>query len=47
VSAAIATSACPDGRGGEVVDAILHLERATFVTGEILHVGGGAHAGRR
>jgi len=38
----------PLGRLGEVsdvVDAILYLERATFVTGEILHVDGGRAAG--
>jgi len=31
---------------GEVVDAVLYLTKAAFVTGEILHVDGGAHAGR-
>jgi len=31
---------------GEVVDAVLYLAKAPFVTGEILHVDGGAHAGR-
>jgi NAD(P)-dependent dehydrogenase (short-subunit alcohol dehydrogenase family) len=39
----------PVGRVGEVtdvVDAILYLERATFVTGETLHVDGGQAAGR-
>ncbi len=39
----------PMGRMGEareVVDAVLYLEAAAFVTGEILHVDGGAHAGR-
>jgi NAD(P)-dependent dehydrogenase (short-subunit alcohol dehydrogenase family) len=39
----------PLGRVGEVsdvVDAILYLERATFVTGETLHVDGGQTAGR-
>jgi NAD(P)-dependent dehydrogenase (short-subunit alcohol dehydrogenase family) len=39
----------PLGRIGEVsdvVDAILYLERATFVTGETLHVDGGQAAGR-
>jgi NAD(P)-dependent dehydrogenase (short-subunit alcohol dehydrogenase family) len=39
----------PLGRIGEVsdvVDAILYLEQATFVTGEILHVDGGQAAGR-
>jgi NAD(P)-dependent dehydrogenase (short-subunit alcohol dehydrogenase family) len=38
----------PLGRLGEVtdvVDAILYLERASFVTGEILHVDGGQAAG--
>jgi NAD(P)-dependent dehydrogenase (short-subunit alcohol dehydrogenase family) len=38
----------PLGRVGEVpdvVDAILYLERATFVTGEVLHVDGGQTAG--
>jgi NAD(P)-dependent dehydrogenase (short-subunit alcohol dehydrogenase family) len=39
----------PLGRVGgvtDVVDAILYLERATFVTGEALHVDGGQAAGR-
>jgi NAD(P)-dependent dehydrogenase (short-subunit alcohol dehydrogenase family) len=39
----------PIGRIGEVkevVDAILFLTDATFTTGEILHVDGGAHAGK-
>ena len=39
----------PMGRMGEtheIVDAVLYLETAAFVTGEILHVDGGAHAGR-
>jgi NAD(P)-dependent dehydrogenase (short-subunit alcohol dehydrogenase family) len=38
----------PMGRIGEIqeiVDAVLYLEEAGFVTGEILHVDGGAHAG--
>lgn len=38
----------PLGRLGEVqeiVDAVLYLESAAFVTGETLHVDGGAHAG--
>jgi NAD(P)-dependent dehydrogenase (short-subunit alcohol dehydrogenase family) len=38
----------PMGRMGEVqevVDAVLYLEAAAFVTGETLHVDGGAHAG--
>jgi hypothetical protein len=30
----------------EVVEAVLYLESAAFVTGETLHVDGGAHAGR-
>jgi NAD(P)-dependent dehydrogenase (short-subunit alcohol dehydrogenase family) len=34
------------GEVGEVVEAILYLERAGFVTGEILNVDGGQHAGR-
>jgi NAD(P)-dependent dehydrogenase (short-subunit alcohol dehydrogenase family) len=33
------------GETQDVFDAILYLERATFVTGEILHVDGGASAG--
>jgi NAD(P)-dependent dehydrogenase (short-subunit alcohol dehydrogenase family) len=39
----------PLGRVGEIddiVDGILYLERATFVTGEILHIDGGQAAGR-
>jgi NAD(P)-dependent dehydrogenase (short-subunit alcohol dehydrogenase family) len=39
----------PLGRMGEVreiVDAVLYLEDAAFVTGEVMHVDGGAHAGR-
>ena len=38
----------PVGRMGEiddVVDAVLYLETAPFVTGEILHVDGGQSAG--
>jgi NAD(P)-dependent dehydrogenase (short-subunit alcohol dehydrogenase family) len=38
----------PLGRVGEVneiVEAVLYLETATFITGETLHVDGGAHAG--
>jgi len=34
------------GEVGEIVDAVLYLESAEFVTGEILHVDGGQHAGR-
>ena len=30
----------------EIADALLFLEGAPFVTGEILHLDGGAHAGR-
>jgi len=33
------------GEIGDIVDAILYLERATFVTGEVLHVDGGQAAG--
>src|ERR1700676_4928862 len=39
----------PIGRMGEideVVDAVMYLNDATFITGEVLHVGGGAHAGK-
>ncbi|MDK1492323.1 SDR family oxidoreductase [Sinorhizobium sp. 7-81] len=39
----------PVGRMGEIrdiVDAVLYLETAGFVTGEILHVDGGQNAGR-
>jgi NAD(P)-dependent dehydrogenase (short-subunit alcohol dehydrogenase family) len=38
----------PVGRMGtidEIVEAVLYLESASFVTGETLHVDGGAHAG--
>jgi NAD(P)-dependent dehydrogenase (short-subunit alcohol dehydrogenase family) len=34
------------GEPKDIVDAVLYLERAAFVTGEILHVDGGASAGR-
>ena len=34
------------GEVQDVVDAVLYLETAAFVTGEILNVDGGAHAGR-
>jgi NAD(P)-dependent dehydrogenase (short-subunit alcohol dehydrogenase family) len=34
------------GEVGDVVEAVLFLESAPFVTGEILHVDGGQHAGR-
>jgi NAD(P)-dependent dehydrogenase (short-subunit alcohol dehydrogenase family) len=33
------------GEVGEIVEAVLYLESATFVTGETLHIDGGAHAG--
>jgi NAD(P)-dependent dehydrogenase (short-subunit alcohol dehydrogenase family) len=39
----------PIGRMGEikeVIDAVMFLTDATFTTGEILHVDGGAHAGK-
>lgn len=39
----------PGGRMGEIrdiIDAVLYLETAGFVTGEILHVDGGQNAGR-
>jgi NAD(P)-dependent dehydrogenase (short-subunit alcohol dehydrogenase family) len=34
------------GTTAEIVDAVLYLDGASFVTGEVLHVDGGAHAGR-
>jgi NAD(P)-dependent dehydrogenase (short-subunit alcohol dehydrogenase family) len=34
------------GEVQEVVDAVMYLERASFVTGESLNVDGGQHAGR-
>lgn len=34
------------GKVSEIVDAALYLTEATFVTGEVLHVDGGAHAGK-
>jgi NAD(P)-dependent dehydrogenase (short-subunit alcohol dehydrogenase family) len=39
----------PSGRMGEaqeIIDAVMYLENAAFVTGEILHVDGGWSAGR-
>jgi NAD(P)-dependent dehydrogenase (short-subunit alcohol dehydrogenase family) len=42
------TTRGPVGQIGEIsdiVDGILYLERATFVTGEILHIDGGQAAG--
>jgi NAD(P)-dependent dehydrogenase (short-subunit alcohol dehydrogenase family) len=47
-SYAEAAASHPLGRVGEVedvVDGILYLERATFVTGEVLHIDGGRAAG--
>jgi NAD(P)-dependent dehydrogenase (short-subunit alcohol dehydrogenase family) len=44
----ILASLHPIGRMGdisEVVNAVLYLERASFVTGEILHLDGGQSAG--
>jgi NAD(P)-dependent dehydrogenase (short-subunit alcohol dehydrogenase family) len=34
------------GQASEIVDAIMYLHAATFVTGEIISVDGGAHAGK-
>jgi NAD(P)-dependent dehydrogenase (short-subunit alcohol dehydrogenase family) len=34
------------GEIGDVVEAVLFLESAPFITGEIIHVDGGQHAGR-
>jgi NAD(P)-dependent dehydrogenase (short-subunit alcohol dehydrogenase family) len=34
------------GEVHEIVDAVLYLESAGFVTGEVLHVDGGQHAGK-
>jgi NAD(P)-dependent dehydrogenase (short-subunit alcohol dehydrogenase family) len=34
------------GKVSEIVDAVLYLTDAAFVTGEVLHVDGGAHAGK-
>lgn len=34
------------GEVQEIVDAILYLESASFVTGEVIHVDGGQHAGK-
>jgi len=33
------------GEVSEIVDAVLYLDNAAFVTGEVLHVDGGQHAG--
>jgi NAD(P)-dependent dehydrogenase (short-subunit alcohol dehydrogenase family) len=34
------------GTIAEIVDAVLYLTRAPFITGEVLHIDGGAHAGK-
>jgi len=34
------------GQIHEVVDAVMFLESAAFVTGEVLHIDGGVHAGK-
>ena len=34
------------GETSEIVDAVLYLDAAQFITGEVLHVDGGQHAGR-
>lgn len=34
------------GTVDEIADAVIYLERAGFVSGEVVHVDGGAHAGR-
>jgi NAD(P)-dependent dehydrogenase (short-subunit alcohol dehydrogenase family) len=34
------------GTVAEIVDAVFYLTEASFVTGEVLHVDGGAHAGK-
>jgi NAD(P)-dependent dehydrogenase (short-subunit alcohol dehydrogenase family) len=34
------------GEISDIVDAVLHLQNATFVTGENIRVDGGVHAGR-
>ena len=34
------------GNTREIVDAVMYLNSATFVTGEVLYVDGGAHAGK-
>ncbi|MGD9502107.1 MAG: SDR family NAD(P)-dependent oxidoreductase [Methyloceanibacter sp.] len=47
-SHAFLASLHPVGRIGaveEIVDAVLYLDKAEFVTGEVLHVDGGQHAG--
>ena len=47
-SRSIPAGARPIGRMGEIaeiVEAVLYLDAAEFVTGEVLHVDGGQHAG--
>ena len=34
------------GTTAEIVEAVMYLDRASFVSGEVLHVDGGAHAGK-
>jgi NAD(P)-dependent dehydrogenase (short-subunit alcohol dehydrogenase family) len=34
------------GAVAEIADAVFYLTEASFVTGEVLHVDGGAHAGK-
>jgi NAD(P)-dependent dehydrogenase (short-subunit alcohol dehydrogenase family) len=34
------------GTTAEIADAVIYLDRAPFVSGEVLHVDGGAHAGK-
>ena len=34
------------GTTAEIVEAVMYLDRAAFVSGEVLHVDGGAHAGK-
>jgi len=34
------------GTTQEIIDAVVYLNHAKFVTGEVLHVDGGAHAGK-
>lgn len=34
------------GAVSEIADAVLYLTEATFITGEVLHIDGGAHAGK-
>jgi hypothetical protein len=33
-------------KSAQVVDAVMYLNDATFITGEVLHVDGGVHAGK-